>query len=602
MSTKKHQTYRLETLAVHAGQAPDPATGSRAVPIYQTSAYQFANTEHAARLFALDEPGNIYSRIGNPTVDVLEKRVAALEEGVGAVAFASGHAATAATLMNLAQAGDEIVSSSQIYGGAYNMFAVTLPKYGIKVQFVDPSDPENFRKAITPRTKAVFAEIIGNPALGVLDVEAVAEICHEHGLPLVVDNTFATPSLCRPIEWGADLVIHSATKWLAGHATSMCGIVVDAGRFNWNNPRFPGFTHPDPSYHDIVYAEEFGSLAFMTKLRVQMLRDFGACLSPFNAYLVLLGVETLHLRMRAHCENARAVADFLAAHPAVAWVNYPGLKEHPAHKLGKKYFDGGLAGSMITFGIKGGVEAGARFIDSLALWSHVANVGDAKSLVIHPASTTHSQLSSEDRTRAGVPDDLIRLSVGIENPQDLMADLDRALAVATGQTAMGGGPARSQMINDEGVIRWVLDSPYITEMGADGEPVTRQKVMAVVGASSNAGRPSNRVTRKMQRLGYKMVPVNPREAEVLGEKAYPDLKSIPFKVDVVQVFRNPAAALEATREATEVDARVLWLQEGVVNDEAAECGLQAGMEVIHNRCTYKEVQRLKGSIVTFKPV
>ncbi|BDG60902.1 PLP-dependent aspartate aminotransferase family protein [Caldinitratiruptor microaerophilus] len=602
MPKQETPTYRLETLAVHAGQAPDPTTGSRQVPIYQTTAYQFASTEHAARMFALDEPGNIYSRIGNPTVDVLEKRVAALEGGVAGVAFASGHAAIAATIMNLAHAGDEIVSSSQIYGGAYNMFAVTLPKYGIRVRFVDPADPENFRQAITPATRAIFAEIIGNPSLGVLDVEAVARIAHEAGIPLIVDNTFATPALCRPIEWGADIVVHSATKWLSGHGTSLAGVVVDSGRFDWKNPKFPGFTTPDPSYHDIVYADEFGSLAFATKLRVQLLRDMGACLSPFNAYLTLLGIETLHLRMRAHCENAVRVAEFLKDHPGVAWVNYPGLPDHPSYDLVRRYFDGGMGGSMITFGIRGGVEAGARFIDALALWSHVANVGDARSLVIHPASTTHSQLSPEDRARAGVPDDLIRLSVGIENPDDLLADLDRALAAATGHGRLTAPGGRSRVINDEAVIRWVLDSPYVTETGPDGETRTRPKVLAVVGASSDPGRPSNRVSRKMQRLGFRIVPVNPRETEVLGEKAYPDLKSIPFPVDVVQVFRRPDAALEAAREAAEIGARVLWLQEGVVNDEAAAYALQRGLEVVHNRCTYKEAQRLKGSIVTFKPV
>jgi O-acetylhomoserine (thiol)-lyase len=419
--------YELETLAVHGGQAPDPTTGSRAVPIYQTTAYAFEDTDHARRLFALEEPGNIYTRIGNPTVEVFEQRIALMEGGVAAVAFSSGHAALVATILNICHAGDEIVTSSSLYGGTYNLFATTLPKYGITTKFVDPSDPENFRRAITPRTRAVFGETIGNPRLDVFDMEAVGQIAHENGIPLIVDNTFASPVLCRPFEWGADLIIHSATKWLGGHGAAMGGVVIDAGRFDWNSPKFPGFTEPDQSYHGLRYAVDCGRAGFATKVRTQMLRDLGACQSPFNAFLLLLGLETLPLRMRQHSENAMAVARHLAGHPAVAWVQYPGLPDHPSHSLAQKYLPDGFGG-MLIFGVKGGLEAGARFIDAVQLFSHLANVGDAKSLVIHPASTTHSQLTPEQRIAAGVGDDLIRVSIGLESAKDLIADLDQALA------------------------------------------------------------------------------------------------------------------------------------------------------------------------------
>ncbi|HWI66666.1 MAG TPA: O-acetylhomoserine aminocarboxypropyltransferase/cysteine synthase family protein [Symbiobacteriaceae bacterium] len=421
--------YELETLAVHGGQAPDPTTGSRAVPIYQTTAYAFDDTDHARRLFALEEPGNIYTRIGNPTVEVFEQRIALMEGGVAAVAFASGHAALVATILNIAHAGDEIVTSSSLYGGTYNLFATTLPKYGITTRFVDPADPENFRRAITPRTRAVFGETIGNPRLDVFDIQAVADIAHENGIPLIIDNTFASPVLCRPVEFGADLIIHSATKWLGGHGAAMGGVVVDSGRFDWNNAKFPGFTEPDRSYHGLRYGLDCGRAGFATKVRVQILRDLGACQSPFNAFLLLLGLESLPLRMRQHSENALTVARYLRSHPGVEWVQYPGLESHPTHDLAQKYLHGGFGG-MLIFGVKGGLQAGARFIDAVKLFSHLANVGDAKSLVIHPASTTHSQLTPEQRVAAGVGDDLIRVSVGIENVQDLIADLEQALEAA----------------------------------------------------------------------------------------------------------------------------------------------------------------------------
>ncbi len=414
---------RFDTLAVHAGQEPDPATGSRAVPIYQTTAYNFRDSAHAASLFALEETGNIYTRIMNPTTDVLEKRIAALEGGVGALAFASGHAAISAAILNIAQAGDDIVSAPALYGGTYNMFAYTLPRLGIKVNFAAPAD---FAKAITPNTKALYAEIIGNPKIDVLDIQAAAAVAHAHGLPLIVDATFATPYLCRPLDHGADIVVHSATKFIGGHGTSMGGLVVDGGKFAWNNGKFPLLSEPDPSYHDLRYADALGPLAFVTRLRTQILRDLGACLSPFNSFLLLQGLETLPLRMRRHSDNALAVAEFLAIHPRVAWVSYPGLAGHPDHAKARKYLPKG-AGAILTFGIKGGLEAGRKFIDTLRLFSLLANVGDAKSLVIHPASTTHSQLTSEQRAAAGAPDDMVRLSVGLEDAADLIADLDQAL-------------------------------------------------------------------------------------------------------------------------------------------------------------------------------
>lgn len=420
---------KFATIAVHGGQTSDPTTGARVTPIYQTTAYTFRDSDHAADLFALKDSGNIYTRIMNPTTDVFEKRVAQLEGGIGALAFASGHAAIVAAIVNIAQSGDEIVSSANLYGGTFNMFQYTLPRLGIKVNFVDPSDPENFRKAITPKTKAVYGEIIGNPKIDVLDIEKVAEIAHDKRIPLIIDSTFATPYLCRPIEFGADIVIHSATKFIGGHGTSMAGIVVDGGKFDWSQGDFPLLNDPDPSYHDLRFSEACGTAAYITRLRVQILRDLGACVSPFNSFLMLQGLETLHLRMERHSKNAQAVAEFLANHEQVAWVNYPGLASHPQHSLAQRYLTKG-AGALLTFGIKGGLAAGKEFIDSLNLFSLVANVGDAKSLVIHPASTTHSQLTSAQRASAGVPDDMVRLSIGIEDIDDIIGDLDQALKVA----------------------------------------------------------------------------------------------------------------------------------------------------------------------------
>ena len=423
----EEKCYAAETQALHAGQKPDPATNSRAVPIYQTSSYVFNDTDHAARLFGLQEPGNIYTRIMNPTSDVFEKRVAALEGGVGALATASGMAAISLALLTLVRSGEEIVSSSSLYGGTHTLLHYTFAQFGITVNFVDAKDPENFRRAITPKTKAIYAETVGNPKLDTLDIEAVAAIAHENGIPLVIDNTMPSPYLVQPFAFGADIVIHSATKYIGGHGTSIGGVIVDSGKFPWNNGKFPQLSEPDPSYHGVNFWEALGNQAYITKARVQGLRDLGPCISPFNSFLLLQGLETLHLRMERHSQNALAVAEFLEKHPKVAWVNYPGLSSHPSHELAKKYHTRGLYGGMISFGIKGGVAEGKIFIDSLKLLSLLANIGDAKSLVIHPASTTHQQLSSEEQLASGVTPDLIRLSVGIENVTDIIADMEQAL-------------------------------------------------------------------------------------------------------------------------------------------------------------------------------
>lgn len=416
----------IETLAIHAGQIPDPTTGARAVPIYQTTAYNFQDTQHAADLFSLKANGYIYTRISNPTTDVLEKRIAALEGGIGAIAFASGQAAILSAILNILEVGDEIVSSASLYGGTYNLFAYNLPRLGIKVKFVDASNLENFAAAITEKTKLVYAEALGNPSGDVLDVEAVAKIAHANGLPLMVDATFVTPYLLKPIDFGADIVIHSATKFLGGHGVAMGGIVVDAGKFDWNSAKFPLLSQPDPSYQGINYAADIGAAAFITRLRVQILRDFGATISPFNAFLILLGIETLPLRMQKHVENALEIAQYLQKNPAVSWVNYSSLPNSEQKTKADKYLSKG-AGSIFTFGIKGGLEAGRKFINSLKLISLLANVGDAKTLVIHPASTTHSQLTPEQLKSSGVQEDLIRLSVGIEDVADIIADLQQAL-------------------------------------------------------------------------------------------------------------------------------------------------------------------------------
>ena len=422
--------FGFSTRALHAGHRPDSETGSRAVPIYQTTSYVFEDTEHAANLFNLQRFGNIYTRIMNPTTAVFEERMAALERGVGALAVSSGQAAQFIAIANLLGQGDEIVASKNLYGGTYTQFDVSFRRLGINTIFVDPDDPENFRRAITPRTRVLYGETIGNPLLNVLDIEAIAAIAHDANLPLMIDNTFASPCLCRPIEHGADIVLHSATKFIGGHGTSIGGVIVDSGRFPWDRGTFPQMLEPSKGYHGIRFYETFGDFAYIMKARVEGLRDFGPALSPFNSFLFLQGLETLKLRMDCHSRNALEVARFLSGHSRVAWVNYPGLPSSRYHALAQKYLPKG-AGAIMSFGIRGGLEAGKRFIESLQLFSHLANVGDAKSLVIHPASTTHQQLSDEEKRACGISDDLIRLSVGIEEIEDILWDLDQALASAS---------------------------------------------------------------------------------------------------------------------------------------------------------------------------
>lgn len=416
----------FETVQVHGGQTVDRETKSRAVPIYQTSSYVFEDAQEAADLFGLKKPGNIYTRITNPTTDVFEKRVAELEGGVGAVATASGMAAISYAILNIAKAGDEIVSVSTLYGGTYTLFTHTFKNFGINVTLVDPDNFEEIEAAINEKTKAVYIETIGNPGINIADIEKIADIAHKNNIPLLVDNTFASPYLCRPIEYGADIVIHSATKFIGGHGTSIGGVVVDSGKFNWNNGKFPALINPDPSYHGLSYWEGFKEAAYVARLRCSLLRDTGACLSPFNSFLLLLGLETLSLRVERHVENTKKVVEYLSKHEKVEWVNYPSLKNNKYNELANKYLEKG-AGSIFTFGVKGGYEAGKKLIESLNLFSHLANVGDAKSLVIHPASTTHQQLSEEEQKNAGVAPELIRVSIGIESAQDLIDDLENAL-------------------------------------------------------------------------------------------------------------------------------------------------------------------------------
>lgn len=418
--------YKFETMAVHGAFKFEPATRAESVPIFQTVAYGFESSEHAEKIFNLEAEGHIYTRLSNPTTDVFEKRMAMLEGGIGAMATAAGQAAIALSILNIVHAGEEVVSSSSLYGGTYNLFAVTLPKFGIKVNMVNADDPENFRKAITAKTKAIYADTIGNPGMDIFNIEAVAKIAHDNGIPLIIDNTFATPYLCKPFEWGADIVIHSASKYICGNGTSIGGIVIDSGNFDWTSGKFPSMTDQDPGYHGLRYAYDFGKAGYITKLRTQLLRDLGVPLSPFNAFLYLLGLETLHLRVERQVENALKVAEYLAKHPAVQWVNYPSLQSNKYYQLAQKYLPKG-AGGVFTFGIKGGREAGAKFIDAVQLFSHMANLGEVKSLVVHPASTTHAQLSPEEQVATGVSPDLVRLSIGVENVQDLLDDLEQAL-------------------------------------------------------------------------------------------------------------------------------------------------------------------------------
>lgn len=497
-----------ETILLHGGQVPDPTTGSRAVPIYQTTSYVFRDTEHAQNLFGLAEPGNIYTRIMNPTVDTFEQRIAQLEDGIGALGVSSGMAAITMAILNITRSGDEIVADSNLYGGTYNLFANTLPRYGIDVKFVDGTDPKAIEAAITDKTKAIFGEIITNPSLYVFDVETVADIAHNHGIPLIIDNTFATPYVAKPLTWGADIVVHSATKWIGGHGTTIGGVVVDSGRFDWNNEKFPDFIEPDVSYNGLKYAD-LGPAAFITKLRVQLLRDIGPALSPQNAFLLLQGLETLHLRIKKHSENAEKLAAYLEKHPAVEWINYPGLASHPSHQLAKKYLRGSF-GSVITFGIEGGRESGRTVIDNVELWSHVANVGDAKSLIIHPASTTHQQLTAEELATSGTTEELIRLSVGLEAFDDIAADLEQAITKATGRSHT------KQKSEQESAVNSLLQSPFDRSNGI------RKKQIVTIG-------------------------IDPQEADTLKKLGY-------TVVSVEEATEVTTDILEAT------DA--IWLQEG----------------------------------------
>lgn len=565
-----------ETVLLHGGQVPDPTTGSRAVPIYQTTSYVFRDTEHAQNLFGLAEPGNIYSRIMNPTVDAFEQRIAHLEDGVAAVATASGMAAITLAILNIASAGDEIVADSNLYGGTYNLFAHTLPRYGINVKFVDGTNPDAIQSAITAQTKAVFAETITNPSLNVIDLETVGKIAHKNDIPLIIDNTFATPYGTKPLTWGADIVIHSATKWIGGHGTTIGGVVVDGGRFNWDNGRFPGLTEPDESYNGLQYVD-VGPAAYATKLRVQLLRDIGPALSPQSAFLLLQGLETLHLRVERHNENAKKVAAFLQSHPAVEWVNFPGLEDHPSHALAKKYLANGF-GSVITFGIKGGREAGRKLIDGVKLWSHVANVGDAKSLIIHPASTTHQQLSAEDLVKSGVSESLIRLSVGIETPKDILADLDQAIANATGEALV-------QESTEEDAITWLLSSPFARQDGA-----VRKKVIAVVGLDVATNNFSQHVA-DLQTLGFQVVSIT-KENPLAG---------LDGEVDAVWVD-NQAISSETIEQLSDKQGKILWIEKSETNSDAVNKAKAAAITVISGKSLYNQAIRLRNNQPNSVPV
>lgn len=555
MSTFNFQNQ--DTILLHGGQEPDPVTGSRAVPIHQTTSFVFKNTEHAQNLFGLAEPGNIYSRIMNPTVDAFEQRVALLEDGIAAVATSSGMAAITLTILNIASAGDEIIADTNLYGGTYNLFTHTLPRYGIDVKFVDGTDPEEIRGAITDKTKAIFGEIITNPSLNVFDVEAVADIAHEHDIPLIIDNTFA-PAFAKPILWGADIVVHSATKWIGGHGTTIGGVVVDGGRFNWNTKRFPGFTEPDESYGGLRYAD-LGAPAFALKFRVQILRDIGASLSPQSAFLLLQGLETLHLRVERHNQNAEVVAEYLENHPEVEWVNFPGLKDHPSHKLAHKYFTEGY-GSVITFGIKGGREAGRKLIDSVKLWSHVANVGDAKSLIIHPASTTHQQLNAEDLKKSGVTEELVRLSVGLESTEDILKDLDQAIAQATNKP-------NSISTTEKDAIKWLLQSPF------DRSGETRQKVIATIESDQ-----AEEGIRILQKSGFQVLSIN-------------QTSDTPI-IDALWVGDASLSASDVQSFAKK-QGKVIWTEHQSLDQQVAKIAETEGIIVISKKSLYETFNQVR---------
>ena len=576
------RAFGFETRQLHAGQRPEPNTGARAVPIFQTTSYVFEDPESAAAYFNLQEYGNTYSRIMNPTVAVFEERVANLEGGCGAVAFASGIAAQAAALFTLLQPGDHVVSSSALYGGTVNQLKHLLGKMSVELTWVDPDDPDAWRQAVRANTKAFFAETIGNPAGNVLDIETVASIAHSRELPLVVDNTFATPYLCRPIEWGADIVIHSATKFIGGHGTSIGGVVVEAGTFNWSNGRFPVVADPSPAYHGLQFHETFGTYGYLMKLRAETLRDLGAALSPFNAFLFLQGLETLSLRMERHVGNALAVAAFLESHELASNVTYPGPPSSRYRPLVEKYLPRG-AGAVFSFDCAGGRTGGQDLIRGVTLWSHLANVGDAKSLIIHPASTTHRQLSDDELRAAGVGPGTVRLSVGTESAEDLIWDLEQGFALRRRDGGKGkeGGDG-------------------MTDLARYQDPLTIQRVLhtaktiAIVGLSNNELRASYFVGYYLKRHGYRVIPVNPREAEILGQKCYPSLLDVPEPIDIVNVFRAPDALPAIAREAVAIKAGALWCQFGVINGEGARIAEDGGVTVIMDRCLKVEHARYLG--------
>ncbi|GIP63753.1 hypothetical protein J32TS6_23080 [Virgibacillus pantothenticus] len=566
-----------ETILLHGGQIPDPTTGARAVPIYQTTSYVFKDTKHAQNLFGLAEPGNIYSRIGNPTVDAFEQRVAQLEDGVAAVATSSGMAAITFAILNVASAGDEIITDSNLYGGTYNLFANTLPRYGINVKFVDGTNPKEVEAAITDKTKAIFGETITNPSLHVFDIETIATIAHAHHIPLIIDNTFA-PYLTKPFAWGADIIVHSATKWIGGHGTTIGGIIVDGGRFDWNNERFPDFTEPDESYNGLRFID-VGPAAFATKLRVQLIRDIGACLSPHSAFLLLQGLETLHLRMQQHTQNAQKIASYLEDHPAIEWVSYPGLPSHPSYPLIKKYFRDGTAGSIITFGIKGGREAGRQLIDHIELWSHVANVGDAKSLIIHPASTTHQQLTSEELAASGTTEETVRLSIGLESVNDLLITLDQAIAKATGEQ-------ETIVFDDQHAIHWLLHSSFIRDEGN-----IRKKTIAVYGLEQ-ASKADEEKVLQLRALGFDIVAVgNPISTAELPQ--YDELSEVPI-VDAIWLVHAtlPADLLE---QLVNKKCKLLWIEQPNAFHNIADYKKAAEITVITHKNPYDEALRLRNN-------
>ncbi len=551
------------------------------MPIFQTSSYVFEDPESAAAYFNLQEYGNTYSRIMNPTTAVFEERVANLEGGAGAVAFASGLAAQNAALFTLLEPGDHIVSSSALYGGTVNQFKHVLRKMNVALTWVDPDDVNAWEQAVRPETKAFFGETIGNPGGNVLDIEAVAGIAHAHGLPLIVDNTFASPYLCRPIEWGADIVIHSATKFIGGHGTSIGGVVVESGLFNWSNGRFPVVADPSPAYHGLQFHETFGTYGYLMKLRAESLRDLGAALSPFNAFLFLQGLETLSLRMERHVTNALAVASFLESHSLASNVTYAGLASSRYRPLVEKYLPLG-AGAVFSFDCAGGRDGGQDLIRGMTLWSHLANVGDAKSLVIHPASTTHRQLSDDELRAAGVGPGTVRLSVGTESVEDLIWDLEQGFALVAATVGSAGG-----LVSDFDLARYQ-------------DPLTIQRVLnsaktiAIVGLSPNELRASYFVGYYLRRHGYHIIPVNPRETEILGQKCYPSLSDVPEPVDIVNVFRAPDALPAIARETIRIGAGTLWCQFGVINEEGAKIAEQGGVTVIMDRCLKVEHARYVG--------